>query len=169
MSDWAIGPTILEDLPLVRLFRHDRWGGESVGGHHSVRRPANQQDSLAMDRDRFIDLPTDPVAGDVLEPVTNDNASVGTDLRSVLLQQLECEVIQRGCASVWMVPTNEKLKARRFSQKRGYQVVNVEPTAVDRDPALKPTIPLMHHDGILFQQVCTLTRWVRLEHAQETR
>ncbi|MFD0788518.1 GNAT family N-acetyltransferase, partial [Micromonospora azadirachtae] len=53
-----------------------------------------------------------------------------------------------GLPRLWLITTNDNLRALRFYQRRGLRLVGVDPGAVDRARRLKPEIPLLGEDGI---------------------
>jgi ribosomal protein S18 acetylase RimI-like enzyme len=66
----------------------------------------------------------------------------GRGTGSALLEAV-CETARRqGCATVWLVTTNDNLDGLAFYERRGFTVVEVRPGAVDRSrETLKPSIP----------------------------
>ena len=53
-----------------------------------------------------------------------------------------------GCRRVWLITTNDNLRALRFYQRRGFRLVAVHPNALARSRELKPSIPEIGLDGI---------------------
>ncbi|WBB70329.1 GNAT family N-acetyltransferase [Micromonospora sp. WMMD812] len=53
-----------------------------------------------------------------------------------------------GLGRLWLITSNDNLRALRFYQRRGLRLVGVDPGAVDRARRLKPEIPLTGEDGI---------------------
>ena len=72
----------------------------------------------------------------------------GRGAGTALLDALRIAATGAGCTRVWLVTTNDNLRALRFYQRRGFQLVAVHPDAVARSRALKPAIPLRGADGI---------------------
>lgn len=55
---------------------------------------------------------------------------------------------QHGADRLWLITSNDNLRALRFYQRRGLRIVAVDPGAVDRARLVKPTIPTVGEDGI---------------------
>jgi Acetyltransferase (GNAT) family len=55
---------------------------------------------------------------------------------------------EAGCRRVWLITTNDNLRALRFYQRRGFRLVAVHPDALARSRELKPSIPEIGLDGI---------------------
>lgn len=53
-----------------------------------------------------------------------------------------------GCSRVWLITSNDTIKAIRFYQKRGLDMVKIHRNAITEARKVQPTIPAMEHDGI---------------------
>jgi N-acetylglutamate synthase-like GNAT family acetyltransferase len=73
-----------------------------------------------------------------------ENHGVGT----ALLETVVSEAQAVGCVRLWLITTNDNLKALGFYQKRGFELVEVRRNAVDRSREIKPQIPLVGDNGI---------------------
>jgi GNAT superfamily N-acetyltransferase len=73
----------------------------------------------------------------------DDGRGVGTALIEALA------AASAGCRRIWVVTTNDNLRALRFYQRRGFRLAQIRPGAVDQArQTLKPQIPLIGADGI---------------------
>jgi ribosomal protein S18 acetylase RimI-like enzyme len=66
-----------------------------------------------------------------------------------------------GTSRLWLVTTNDNVRALRFYQRRGFRIVGVEAGGVDRARALKPSIPLVGEHGIELHDELVLERRLR--------
>jgi N-acetylglutamate synthase-like GNAT family acetyltransferase len=73
-----------------------------------------------------------------------ENIGVG----SALINAVRLEALQTGCSRMWMITTNDNLKALKFYQKRGFQLVAVYPNALTESRRIKPSIPDIGKHGI---------------------
>jgi RimJ/RimL family protein N-acetyltransferase len=93
-------------------------------------------------------LLTYQVDGDGVEVVTIDalrrRSGIGTALLARVIQVAEGS----GVARVWLITTNDNLRAIRFYQRRGFRITAVDPGAADRARLLKPSIPLVADNGV---------------------
>ena len=55
---------------------------------------------------------------------------------------------ENGCGRVWLSTTNDNIKAIRFYQKRGFDMVKLRRNSMEETRRLKPEIPLIGLDGI---------------------
>jgi GNAT superfamily N-acetyltransferase len=80
-------------------------------------------------------------------------AGIGTALVDALVARAA------GCRRIWVVTTNDNLRALRFYQRRGFALCALRPGAVDDTRGrLKPGIPLTGDDGIPLRDELELER-----------
>jgi GNAT superfamily N-acetyltransferase len=118
-----------DDREALDEFHRRAWGGPIVVAH-----------------DEAIDLRR--VDGDALEVVSIAAATPGDGVGTALLDAVVAEARAAGSRRVWLVTTNDNLRALRFYQRRGLRIVGVDPGAVDRARRMKPSIPTVGDDGI---------------------
>ncbi|CCH16688.1 GNAT family N-acetyltransferase [Micromonospora lupini] len=88
------------------------------------------------------------VGADGLEVVSLVAATPGGGVGTALLEAATTTAGEAGLARVWLITSNDNLRALRFYQRRGLRLVGVDRGAVDRARRLKPEIPLVGEDGI---------------------
>jgi RimJ/RimL family protein N-acetyltransferase len=93
-------------------------------------------------------LLTYSIDGRDCEIVTLNSVVGGKGAGGALVDEVRSRAIEAGCRRIWLVTTNDNLRALRFYQKRGSEMATVRRWAVDRLRALKPEIPLVRNDGI---------------------
>ncbi|MFC6017286.1 GNAT family N-acetyltransferase [Plantactinospora solaniradicis] len=74
----------------------------------------------------------------------SSGGGVGTTLLSAAIEAARARRADR----LWLITSNDNLRALRFYQRRGLRIVAVDPGAVDRARRLKPSIPTVGEDGI---------------------
>ncbi len=75
---------------------------------------------------------------------TVEHVGVGTSLLDAAIALGHDE----GCRRAWLVTTNDNVKAFRFYQRRGWELVGVHLDSLEESRRLKPTIPFVGHEGI---------------------
>ena len=65
-----------------------------------------------------------------------------------MVSAVEGAARQAGCARLWLITTNDNIRALRFYQKRGMVLAALHRGALDESRRLKPSIPLVGMDGI---------------------
>jgi ribosomal protein S18 acetylase RimI-like enzyme len=139
----AVRPLRDDERTLARAAIRERWGGETVVAHGVVFRPAELDGLVAEDRTGRVGLLTFAVDGDACEIVTIDAFEEDRGIGTALLGQVKA----RGHARLWLITTNDNVRAQRFYEARGFRLVTVRGGAVARSRELKPEIPLRAADG----------------------
>jgi GNAT superfamily N-acetyltransferase len=82
-----------------------------------------------------------------------ENAGAG----SALLEAAAELAAGRGCRRLWLLTTNDNLRALGFYQRRGLRLCALHAGAVERDRALKPEIPEVNpNNGIPLRDLLEL-------------
>ena len=129
-----------------------RWGSTTIVTRDRLRDAAALEALIAVDTSiatpERVGLLTYQVDGDGVEVVTIDalrrRSGIGTALLARVIQVAEGS----GVARVWLITTNDNLRAIRFYQRRGFRITAVDPGAADRARLLKPSIPLVADNGV---------------------
>ena len=124
------------------------WGSTHVVSRGRVVDAAALPAFVAEIAGERVGLATYQVDGDQCELVSVDSFVEGQGVGSALLAAVASEAGRLGCRRLWLVTTNDNLRALRFYQRRGLRLVAVHVDAVTRARALKPSIPLVGLDGI---------------------
>lgn len=93
-------------------------------------------------------LTTYSIAGIGCEIVSLDSLVEGMGIGTALVSAVRQEALGSGCTRLWLITTNDNLKAVRFYQKRGFHLVAVHRDALEVTRKLKPGLPLTGIDGI---------------------
>ncbi len=100
------------------------------------------------DKEELLGLLTFRIKDKELEIVSLDSIQENQGIGSALMQRIKEEAVKRNCNKIKLITTNDNLNALMFYQKRGYDMVQVYPNALDLSRRLKPTIPLTGNYGI---------------------
>jgi ribosomal protein S18 acetylase RimI-like enzyme len=124
------------------------WGALGVARLGQLR-DASVLPALVAERDgEPAGLLTYEIVGDQLEVMTIDAYVEGVGTGSALMAAAADVGRRSGCRRLWLITTNDNLRALRFYQRRGLRMVAVYPGAVDAARVLKPSIPLVGQHGI---------------------
>ncbi|WP_339170744.1 GNAT family N-acetyltransferase [Anoxybacillus sp. FSL W8-1294] len=142
-------PTHLADHSTVQKFFNAHWGSPQMVVSTGVY-DCSELDGFAalQDNGEIAGLITFVIHKGECEIVSLDSVIENQGIGSALLEQVEAFAAQHGCALIRLITTNDNLRALRFYQKRGYQIVKVFPNAVEKARQIKPSIPLFSADGI---------------------
>lgn len=139
-----------EDLPRLRQFWIDHWGGEEMITRGNVYRP-EQLEGFVLEEDEhaeWIGLITFSVTDDECEVTSLDSLREGKGIGSALIDRVIEEARERGCRRLFLITTNDNLNALGFYQKRGFEIAAIYRGAVNESRKLKPRIPLVGYNNI---------------------
>jgi GNAT superfamily N-acetyltransferase len=92
------------------------------------------------------------------ELVTLDSLSPGRGVGGALLEAVVERAVGARCSRVWLITTNDNVRALRFYQRRGFDLVAVNRDAVTRARREKPQIPETGQEGIPLRHEVELER-----------
>jgi len=72
----------------------------------------------------------------------------GAGAGTALMEAVAAAARDAGCRRVWLITTNDNLRALRFYQRRGFRLAALHRDALARSRDLKPSIPEVGLDGI---------------------
>lgn len=124
------------------------WGGPTVVVHDAVYRPRDLPGFKAVLGGERVGLLTYHVHGGACEVVTLNSLREGAGAGTALLEAVRGAARGAGCRRLWLVTTNDNLRALGFYQRRGFRLVAVHAGAVARAREKKPQIPLVGEGGI---------------------
>jgi ribosomal protein S18 acetylase RimI-like enzyme len=88
------------------------------------------------------------IDGGDCEVVTINAFPKGAGAGTALIEAVAAAARDAGCRRVWLITTNDNLRALRFYQRRGFRLAALHRDALDRSRELKPSIPEIGLDGI---------------------
>ena len=148
MPEFVLRPLTDANRARVREFITRRWGAEIVVAHGVVYSPHELPGFIAWRGDEMVGLVTCHIEGSACEIVTVDSAQPGAGIGTALIDAVKTLARQANCPRLWLITTNDNLRALRFYQKRGFALVAVHRHAVEEARKVKPQIPLIGNDGI---------------------
>ncbi|MBE2206056.1 MAG: GNAT family N-acetyltransferase [Saprospiraceae bacterium] len=141
-------PITAADRDALRAFISSFWRSERMVARGRLFFPAEQEGFVAEKDGQFIGLITFERSGDAVEITLLDSRErqqgIGSRLVELALEYAKnCQ-----CSRVWLVTTNDNIRAIRFYQKRGFNLVALHRNALEAARLLKPEIPMTGQDGI---------------------
>ncbi|MCR8634560.1 GNAT family N-acetyltransferase [Paenibacillus radicis (ex Xue et al. 2023)] len=82
------------------------------------------------------------------EIVSLDSKVEGQGIGTTLIDLVIAKAREDGCKRVWLITSNDNIRAIRFYQKRGFNIKAVYENAITEARKIKPSIPLIGFDGI---------------------
>jgi ribosomal protein S18 acetylase RimI-like enzyme len=136
------------DLPRLRQFWIEHWGGEDMVTRGNVYRPEQLEGFVIEDGNEWTGLATFIIKDNELEVTSLDSLHEGKGIGTKLMNAVVDEAKKRNCKRVFLITTNDNLRALGFYQKCGFELVAVHRGAVNESRKIKPSIPLIGNDGI---------------------
>jgi ribosomal protein S18 acetylase RimI-like enzyme len=137
-----------DDLPRLRQFWIDHWGGEEMISRGKVHRPEQLEGFVVEDGNEWIGLLTFVVEDNECEVTSLDSLREGQGIGSRLIDKAIDEARASDCRRLFLITTNDNLNALGFYQKRGLEIVTIYRGAINNTRKLKPSIPLIGYNNI---------------------
>jgi ribosomal protein S18 acetylase RimI-like enzyme len=136
------------DIPRLREFWIEHWGGEEMVARGRVYRPEQLEGFVAEDQGEWLGLLTFVIESGECEITSLDSLREGQGIGTLLIQKALEEAGTRGCRRLFLITTNDNLHALGFYQRRGFEIVRVYRGAVNKSRKIKPGIPWVGMNGI---------------------
>jgi ribosomal protein S18 acetylase RimI-like enzyme len=136
------------DLPRLRQFWIEHWGGEEMVTRGTVYRPEQLEGFAVEEGQEWIGLLTLIVKNGECEVTSLDSLREGQGIGSMLIERALEEARARNCRRLFLITTNDNLNALGFYQKRGFEIVTIYRGAVNESRKRKPGIPLVGMNAI---------------------
>jgi ribosomal protein S18 acetylase RimI-like enzyme len=138
-----------DDCGWIAVTLLERWGATVIVTGSRATDAAILPALVALDAsDERVGLLTYRLAPDGLEVVTIDSLRPGEGIGTALMSRAADLARAAGVLRLWLITTNDNLKALGFYQRRGLRIVAVRRGAVDEARALKASIPFVGESGI---------------------
>jgi GNAT superfamily N-acetyltransferase len=136
------------DLPRLRQFWIEHWGGEEMITRGNIYRPEQLEGFVVEDGAEWIGLLTFMIKGEECEVTSLDSLREGQGIGSKLIEQAIEEARACGCARLFLITSNDNLNALGFYQKRGFEIAALYRGAITESRKRKPGIPLVGYNNI---------------------
>jgi ribosomal protein S18 acetylase RimI-like enzyme len=136
------------DVPRLRQFWIEHWGGEEMVSRSRVYRPEQLDGFVVEEGESWIGLLTFVIEAGECEVTSLDSLREGQGIGSLLIRQAIDEARTKGCRRLFLITTNDNLHALGFYQKCGFELVAIYRQAVNESRKIKPGIPLVGMNGI---------------------
>lgn len=148
MFDFEVRPTVPADREWMAGLLAERWGSPLIVSRGRAHNALELPGFAAWANDLPAGLTTYRIEGDECELVTLDSLREGGGIGAALVEAVRQVAQAAGCRRLFLVTTNDNLKALHFYQKRGFALVALYRGALEESRRLKPQIPLIGLDGI---------------------
>lgn len=129
-------------------FIKENWGSNIVIAHNKQYEPAALNGFYAEIENIKVGLVTYIIENENCEIVTLDSKKENIGIGSALIILVKEEALKNNCRKIWLITTNDNLKAISFYQKRGFHLIKVYPGTIEKYRLIKKEIPLTGDNGI---------------------
>jgi GNAT superfamily N-acetyltransferase len=143
-----IRPLSAKDIPGVRQWRVEHWGGEIIIVHGETFRPDPLAGFIAQEDGQWVGLVTYRIDRQECEIMSLDSLYEGKGTGTRLMQSAIQTAREAGCSRVRVTTTNDDLNALKFYQKMGFCLLALRRNAMDETRKVKPRVPLIGMNDI---------------------
>ncbi len=136
------------DRPEIRRILFREWGAPGVVSRGRLHPAHEYPAKLAVRGRRIVGLLTYRIDRRRCEVVTLNSFLEGRGIGTKLLAAATRTARSAGCREIWLVTTNDNLRAIGFYQRRAFFLRRVHARALEGSRRLKPSIPKMGMNGI---------------------
>jgi ribosomal protein S18 acetylase RimI-like enzyme len=148
MLDMVVRAAEEGDRAWIRRTLVERWSATEIAAHGQLYQ-ADALPALVAERGgERVGLLTYRPEETQYEVVSLDSLCENQGTGTALLTGAADVARAAGARRLWLITTNDNLRALRFYQKRGMVLVAVHRNALDVSRRLKPSIPMTGADGI---------------------
>jgi ribosomal protein S18 acetylase RimI-like enzyme len=140
---------IPDDLQRLRQFWVEHWGGEVMISRGNTYRPDDVDGGFVVeDGDEWIGLVTFMIRDDECEVTSLDSLREGQSIGAKLIDAVVDEARKKNCKRLFLITTNDNLRALGFYQRRNFVLVKLYPNAMEKTRKIKPSVPLIGYNDI---------------------
>jgi len=136
------------DRPAVQRLLLRFWGGPGIVTRGRMHFAHTYPGFLARTGERITGLLTYQIRGERCEIISLNSLRRRRGIGTRLVLACQRRARTAGCREVWLITTNDNLRAIGFYQQRGFRIRRVHAGAIERSRRLKPSIPRIGMSGI---------------------
>lgn len=152
MAGHIIRPLTDADRPWANALLEQRWGSTRVVSRGVLHDLADYPGFVALGDDERTGLLTYHItrheSGAQCEITSLDSLHENCGIGTALIAAVRTTAQAAGCVRLWLITTNDNLRAIDFYQKRGFELVAVHRDALEKARQIKPQIPYIGQHGI---------------------
>ncbi len=147
-KDFEVRTTCPDDMEWISRTLNACWGSTVMVSKGVLHNILEHPSFVAMQDGESVGLLAYNIVGDECEITLMQSMREGVGIGSALIDAAKHLATVEGCVRLWLITTNDNLRALHFYQKRGFTLAAVHPNALAQSRLLKPQIPLVGMGGI---------------------
>lgn len=148
MAEFQVRPLVDGDKGWVTDMLIAHVGSTKIVSRGKVYRADRLPGFVAEREGKTIGLTTFNIENDDCEIISLESLAEGEGVGSALIEAVKDVAVAEKCRRLWLITTNDNMKAVRFYQKKGFELVAVHRNALEESRRMKPEIPLIGMDDI---------------------
>lgn len=148
MKAATVLPLKSEDRAWADALIEEHWGSTRVISRKKAYDISTLPGFVADVEGKKAGLATYRFDGDECELMTLNSLIEDAGVGTALVEAVRKAAIDNGCTRLWLITTNDNMRALGFYQKRGFSLVAVHSGAIEYSRKLKPQIPMIGMHGI---------------------
>lgn len=141
-------PSAPDEVAWIEAFLRERWGAPTIVSRGRVHDVRDLPALIAFDDGDVAGVATYRIEERECELVTLDAIEPGHGIGGALLDAVRGEAAAAACRRLWLITSNDNIRAVGFYQHHGMRLVAVHLDAIEASRRLKPSIPLIAANGI---------------------
>jgi GNAT superfamily N-acetyltransferase len=146
-----IKPKTPEDRQWVKQLLVNAWGSVKVVSRGKIYDASKLPGLIAYYQKKPLGLLTYYISDNACEILTLNSLMEGNGIGSELISSVREIAVTHHCRRLWLITTNDNLRALGFYQRRGFFISAIHYNAIAQSRKLKPQIPLYGSEGILLR------------------
>jgi len=137
-----------DEHPWLEQELNRRWGSTQLVSRGRAHNASKLPAFVCQAAEKTVGVATIDIHDRQCELVNLNAFTPGRGIGSALLTAVVTEARRLECDRVWLITTNDNLRALRFYQRRGLRLAAVHRDAADEARRIKPSLPLVGEHGI---------------------
>jgi len=119
----------------------EHWGSTRIVSRQKTYNANDLPGFIVYDKKQPVGLITYLIQNRECEIITINSFKEQQGIATLLLKAVHTFAREQHCYRIWLITTNDNLKALGFFQKRGFRMIAIYPDALKESRRLKPEIP----------------------------
>jgi ribosomal protein S18 acetylase RimI-like enzyme len=148
MPEFKIKKITVHDRNWIRKFLAQHWGSHMLVSRGRLYDGSILPGFVAVMDKKPVGLCTFHLVNDQFEITSLNSLKENLGIGSALITAAIKEAKRKRCRRIWLITTNDNLRALGFYQKRGFTLCQIYPDAISKSRQLKTEIPFHGQHGI---------------------
>ena len=146
--DFLITDIKNKDRNLITAFIIENWGSPIIVTRGRIHNSAELSGFVYKENNKITGLVMFKIENDRCEIISLDSKIENKGLGTSLINKVIDYSRENGCKKIWLITTNDNIKAIKFYQKRGFQWTGFYKNVIEVSRKLKPEIAELGFNGI---------------------